>query len=450
MPQILSREGRSIYRAHRLLPATAFCLFSTVAISFYAPLSVQAATSAPENQRIALRTVTEPVASLSLDVALQLALSANADLSAARQEVAAVDASVIQAGVRPNPDVSASIEDLQKKTRTSTVQLNQILELGGKRTARVKAAELGRDAALADLAVKRAEIRAGVITAFFDVVIAQERLRLAQSSIELAQRATTAAAHRVTAGKVSPVEETKARVAEANVRLEFNQAKSELANARKRLSAIWGNPSPRFERADADLTELPALPPQSDLPARLANAPSLARARIEVDRRRALAQVESSRRTPNVIVSVGIKRAEDLGRNQAVLGISVPLPFFDRNQGNLLEALRRTDKARDQLSAVESRLDSDVAQAYERLATARQAVESLQRDILPGAQSAYDAATKGFAFGKFSFLDVLDAQRTLLQAKTQYLRALSDIHHAAAEIDLLLGDVSPVAHTVKP
>ena len=81
-------------------------------------------------------------------------------------------------------------------------------------------------------------------------------------------------------------------------------------------------------------------------------------------------------------------------------------------------------------------------QARERLNAARQDAELLQRDILPGAQSAYDAATKGFEFGKFNFLDVLDAQRTLLQAKSQYLRALSEAHRAAAEIERILGDAS--------
>jgi cobalt-zinc-cadmium efflux system outer membrane protein len=62
---------------------------------------------------------------------------------------------------------------------------------------------------------------------------------------------------------------------------------------------------------------------------------------------------------------------------------------------------------------------------------------------LPGAQSAFDAATRGFELGKFSFLEVLDAQRTLFQAKSQYLRTLSVAHQSAAEIERILGDASP-------
>jgi len=384
----------------------------------------------------------ESAAPLTLNAALELALGANPDLSAAGRELEALDATITQAQARPNPELSALIEDTRRETRTTTLQLNQPIELGGKRGARIEAAERGRDAASLELDAKRAEIRAAVTAAFFDVLIAQERLRLAQASVELAQRATGAASRRVIAGKVSPVEETRARVAEAAVRVEQAQAASEVTTARRRLAATWRNSSPHFERAEGDPEALPPLPAMADLNARLATAPNLLRARIEVDRRQSLAEVERSRSVPDMIVSLGGKRIEELDLNQAILGVAIPIPIFDRNQGNLLEALRRTDKAHDELSATEIRLSNELALAYERLNLARQEVASLQRDILPGAQSAYDAATKGFELGKFNFLEVLDAQRTSFQAKSQYLRALAEAHRSAAEIDRILGTAS--------
>ena len=59
--------------------------------------------------------------------------------------------------------------------------------------------------------------------------------------------------------------------------------------------------------------------------------------------------------------------------------------------------------------------------------------------LLPGAQSAFDAAAKGYQLGKFGFLDVLDAQRTLFQMRTQHLRALADYQRGASEIERLVG-----------
>ena len=404
------------------------------------PILAQTGDATDASDQFAATRPGEPVGPLTLKSAWALALGANPELSAAGHEVAALEATILQAETRPNPEISASIEDTRRATRISKLELSQAFELGGKRAARINAAERGRDAASAELNAKRAEIRAVVVAAFFDVLVAQERLRLATASVELAQRATGAASRRVTSGKVSPVEETKARVAEASVRLELALATSELTTVRRRLAGTWGNPMPRFERAEGDLEALPPLPARADLQTRLATSPNLLRAQIEVDRRQALAGVERSRRTPNVTFSLGAQRDEQLGLNQALLGVAIPIPIFDRNQGNLLEALRRTDKARDELSAAEIRLSNELALAYARLATARQETETLQRDILPGAQSAYEAATKGFELGKFSFLEALDAQRTLFQAKAQYLRALSEAHRSAAEIERILGE----------
>lgn len=417
-----------------------------LAALFFNPAFAQTDDALPgrpyETGNLPAPRATEPAAPLTLKAALELALAANPELSAAGRELEAVAATIMQAQVRPNPEISAFMESLPQATRTTTLQLNQPLELGGKRGARIDAAERDRDAASAELGAKRAEIRAAVVAAFFDVLVAQERLRLAHASVELAQRATGAASRRVTAGKVSPVEETKARVAEAGVRIEWSLAGSGLATARKRLAATWGNPAPRFESAEGSPEALPPLPSLADLNSRLINSPNLLRASIEVDRRLALAEVERSRRIPNLTVSLGTKRTEVTGRNEAatILGVSIPIPLFDRNQGKLREALLRTDKARDELSAAETRLSNELALAHERLNAAHQEVELLQRDILPGAQSAYNAASKGFELGKFSFLEVLDAQRTSFQAQSQYLRALTEAHRSAAEIERILGE----------
>lgn len=389
--------------------------------------------------------VTEPVAPLTLKAALELALGANPELSAAARELEAVEAMIVQAQVRPNPGISALIEDTRRTTRSTTLQLSQPIELGGKRGARIDAAERGRDAASLELDAKRAEVRAAVMATFFDVLVAQERLRLAQASVELAQRVTHAATRRVTAGKVSPVEETKARVVEAGVRIELMLATNDLAIARQRLVATWGNPTPRFERAEGNPEALPPLPALADLNTRLAAAPALLRARLEIDRRQALVQIERSQRIPDVTVSLGARRNGELDINQVILGASIPLPIFNRNQGNVLEALRRTDKAHDELSVAQIRLANELALAYQRLKSAHQETELLQRDILPGAQSAFAAATQGFEMGKFSFLEVLDAQRTLFQSKSQYLRALSAAHRSAADIERILGEASPAA-----
>lgn len=379
----------------------------------------------------------EPTGLLTLPQAQALALERNATLSAARHERSAADGAYMQAGMRPNPEVSMLVEDTRRDTRTSTLLLNQPIELGGKRAARVAAAERARAAADAGFQESDAATRAAVTAAFYALLAAQEQQKLAAESATLAKRVADTVALRVKAGRISPVEETRARVAESNVRLELQRAKSAVVIARRQLAATWSSHAPRFERAEGDLMRLPELPSQESLTERLQQSPALERARQEIARRDALARVETSRRTPDVTLSLGVKRDEELGLNQAVIGVAMPLPFFDSNKGNVLEALRRADQARDELTAAETRLDGELMHAWQRLANARQEAQALRDDILPGAQRAYDAAGKGFEFGKFAFLDVLDAQRTLLEARARYLRTLLESHLAAADITRL-------------
>ena len=412
------------------------------------------AASTPLSTSVAGQTI-EPATGLTLLAAIELALSNNADLMVVAREIEAIEGKVLQAQTRPNPELAYLLEDTQRATRTNTLQLNVPIEMGGKRAARIEAAQRGRDIVVAELATRQAEIRAIVTAAFFDVLSAQEQVALGQDSVDLAKRATDAAAKRVSAGKVSPVEETKARVAEAGVRVELARAQSELRTARQRLTSLWSNATPRFTRVDGQIDTPPAVPGTQAIEQRMAVSPNLKRAQMEVQRRKALVEVERAKRVPDVTVRVGAKRAEELGRNQVLFGVSVPLPFFDRNQGNLLEALRREDKSRDELLAVQVRLNTEVLQARERLSAGRSEIDALQREVLPGAKSAYDAATTGFEFGKFNFLEVLDAQRTYFQAKSQYLKALAEAHRAAAEIDRLLGDQpgamsNPAPSLVKP
>ena len=376
---------------------------------------------------------------LSLAKAIELALEGNPEVAAAKRQWEATEGQVLQGRSRPNPELAYSLEDTRSKTRTQSWQLNLPVELGGKRAARTKAAEKSREQAQAQLAELQATVRANVAAAYFDVLTAQERLVLARDSAALAKSSTDTVSKRVAAGKVSPVEESKARVAEAGVRVELAQAASEQRNALSRLFALLGRIDAPYTVLEGKAENLPSVPSLADLQPLISSAPGVVLARIEVDRRKALTALEQSKRVPDVTVSVGMQRSNETQRNVLLFGVSVPLPIFDRNQGNLLEALKLEDKARDELQAASVRLHSEVAQGQERLSTITAEVQSLQQDVLPGAKSAYDAATIGFENGKFNFLEVLDAQRTYFTAKSQYLKALGEAHRAAADIDRLLG-----------
>lgn len=396
------------------------------------------AQGSPPSSISAPRSPLSALSPLSLRAAVDLAFRLNPEIAAAGMEVDAAAGARLQAEARPNPELAFLLEDTRRETRTTTWQINQPIELGGKRDARMAAADRGADVARFELQARREAVRAAVTTAYFDSLAVDERVRVAEAGLALVERSLRAATQRVAAGKVSPVEETKARVAEANVRIELAQVRSERVAARARLAQAIGQPMDAYA-LDGSLVALPTVPAEQVVADRLEAAPALRRAELEFERRKALSAVENARRVSDVTVSLGNKRDNQLGFNQAVIGVSIPLPLFDRNQGNVIEALRREDKARDEVVAARAAVRSDAIQAREQLHAARIEAQSLAAEVMPGAQSAFDAATLGFEAGKFSFLEALDAQRTLLAARTQYLRALAETHRAAADLNRILG-----------
>ncbi|WP_354683088.1 TolC family protein [Cupriavidus necator] len=411
-----------------------------LAAALSSPLSGVAQTPPPAIATAdAMPAMPEPPGTLTLDAALSLAEAGSFALSAAGKELAATEGDITQARVLPNPELAVSMEDTRRATRATTGQVNLPIELGGKRAARIGVAERGRELAQAEFGSARAELRAAVIARFFGVLVAQQRVSLAEGSVGIASTAAAAAGRRVAAGKVAPLEETRAKVEQANAELELAEATGALQSARQSLAALWGNAAPQFAQAQGDLDALPSRPPPAVLQQALEQSPLLAASRLSAERSRAEVAVARSRQYPDVTVSLGAKRDNEANRNMAVLGVAIPLPLFDRNQGNLYAALRRADKAQDAHAATRIRLANELQQASTQLSVSRAAAQTLQSSVLPAAEQAYAAATRGFEAGKFNFLDVLDAQRTLFQVRIRYLDVLARTYDAAASIDRILG-----------
>ena len=378
-------------------------------------------------------------APLTLEAAIDLALRANPTLRAAGSEVAAQEGALSQAGALPNPELELLREGEGSDNRTTTATLNIPIELGGKRAARVDAALQERALATIALEAEQARVRAATAAAFHDVVAAQERERMARQLVALAGRVLDAAGKRVEAGTLSPVEETRARVAQGSARIEALQAARDLEGARIRLAALWAGDARQLDIVAPQAVALPPAPPLDRLLAQLDRSPAMRHARTQVGHREALARLERARRTPDVNVIVGAQREGPDTRNRAVLGLSVPLPLFNRNDGAVLDALRRVDKARDEQDAESVRLRAELEQAHARLTAALAECALISAEILPGAEEAQRAANRGFELGKFGLIDVLDAQRVLAQTKNQYLNAIAESHRATADIARLLG-----------
>ncbi|UPL07850.1 cobalt-zinc-cadmium resistance protein [Pseudomonas sp. IsoF] len=380
-------------------------------------------------------------AGLSLPEALAAAFAQNPELAAAGREVGVAEGERRQAGLLPNPELSWEAEDTRRDTRTTTVTLSQPFELGGKRGARVAVATTGQAIAQLELERQRNGLRADVVQAFHTALRAQTALELAQQSQALTERGLRVVQGRVTAGQASPVEATRAQVQLAQAQSEVGRAASQRSVAYQALARLTGSPLATFDHLQAAKLSPGAAPTAEALLDKVEQTAEWRLAAAQVERGEASLGSEKAQRIPDLTVSLGSQYSREDRERVNVVGLSMPLPLFDRNQGNVLVAARRADQARDLRNAVELRLRSETRSALSQWATAMQEVQAYDRTILPSAQQAVDTATRGFEMGKFAFLDVLDAQRTLIEARGLYLAALAAATDARAQLERVYGDL---------
>lgn len=388
----------------------------------------------------------EPKGDIELREALSLALLHNPELASFSIEVRAAEARTMQAGLRPNPEFNVEVENfagsgaLRKFDEAeTTIQLGQLIELAGKRRKRTRLASLEHDLAGWDYEVKRADVLTETSKTFVDVLAAQERLTLTQELLRLAEQTFETVSARVKAGKVSPVEETKAGVALANSRIEHVRARRSLEAARGKLATAWGSSAPTFDKAVGEIERVLPIPPTDQLSQEIRRNPDIARWAVEKEQRVAALALQEAVRVPDPTLAGGVRYFEESGDHAFVAGISIPLPLFDRNQGGILEARRRLAKAERERATAEARAHAALAETVQTLTTAFAEIDALRTAIMPGARSAFEAAGEGYRQGKFGLLDVLDAQRTLFEAIGMYVDALAAYHKGIADLERITG-----------
>jgi cobalt-zinc-cadmium efflux system outer membrane protein len=389
----------------------------------------------------------EPLDSvLTLRQALALALERSPELSVFPAELRASEARILQAGLRPNPEATVTVEDFAGTDEFSgvrqlqtTLQFSQIIELGGKRAARRNVAASALDLTGKEYELKRVEVLADVTEKFITLVGAQQGIVLARGATAAAEAVSRSVLERLEAGKGSSLEEKRAAVALARSRVAEERAGREQKAARQRLAASWGSATPTFERAEADLFALKIVVTFEELVNRIASSPEIARWTTEKRLREAELKLARSKRAPNLTVGGGVRRLEGPDEHALVAVLSLPLPLSDRNQGGRAEARALLEKTELGQQAEESRLRAVLFGLYQELEQAATEVEATRREILPQAEEALKIAEDGFRQGRFSYLELADAQRTLLDVKQQFIVAAETYHKLVAEIERLTG-----------
>jgi cobalt-zinc-cadmium efflux system outer membrane protein len=241
----------------------------------------------------------------------------------------------------------------------------------------------------------------------------------------------------------------KARVDLLQARIEADSAKILLEKAKNRHTAAWrglaavvGNPAMQPAPLTGNLQEgMVQLGWDETLNRLLSESPQLAAARAGYARAQAVVNRECAGRYPNVGLQAGVQYDNATQDTFASVQVGVPIPVFNRNQGNIYKAQSELTAAQREVERVQLALQQRLASVFEQYSTARQLVEKYHSDMLPNAQESLKLVSSGYRQGEFNYLMLLMAQRTYFQTNIAYLDALRDLRIAGVAIEgNLLGD----------
>jgi cobalt-zinc-cadmium efflux system outer membrane protein len=381
---------------------------------------------------------------LSLSQAIERATAASPKLEAAASGVAAAAGSERQASLYPNPQASLQVENFAGtgaqsafRATETTAGVSQLIELGGKRAARQAVALAGRRTAETDVLTLRLDLVREVTVAFGEALAAQDGVAIARETEVAAKQVLDDVTRRVNAARDPLFQRSKAQVAYSTSVLARQNAEQLQTAALQRLGRFWGSQS-----VDETLVEQTVA--VSDKPMglgtyelRLKSAPDFDRFEHLRELREAEVRLAKANAVPDITAGGGIRQFAGSGSVAFVANVSIPIPIFNQNQGEIARAqaeLTRVGQERRQAELERSQALITAWTNWQRAWSAANAIKGLS---LPQAEQAYQQALAGYRRGAFEYLEVLDAQRTFFEQRSLYIQALSQLRTARAETERL-------------
>ena len=383
---------------------------------------------------------------LTLREVLSRAVRSNPELRAYEYLLVAQDGRIAQAGVKPNPTLNANLENVLGTGDVSglkgaelTLGLSQLIEIGGLRDRRVDVARAERDGLESEKAIRRLDLVAETARRFITLVSMQEQHALTHRAVALAEETLAAAQRRVEAARSPQAEQDRAGVALERARIADAHAEHELVSARFALAEAWGAEQPDFDTVTADLYALPAPVNYDGLLRSLEQTPDISRYLSESRLRESEIRLHTATRRPGIELGAGVRRLEATKDMALVFSFSVPLGINNRNEGLIAEARARRDGAEANRSVALLKARPRLGQLYREMQDRAREVPALRDRALPQMEEALRNTTYSFERGRYSYLELIDAQRELLDLQADLIDAATEYHQTLIEIERLTG-----------
>ena len=406
------------------------------------------------------RPATTPTAnlpeSLTPEQALEEAVQYNLSLLAEKVNLTLAEASRITASLRPNPVFSFAGDHLDwlgtgfDETNAGgppeiTSRVDFLIERGGKRRLRMARADFAKEITENRLLDAIRRLKEEVSVTCIGVIQAKAGLALAKDNLRTYEELVKTNSLRVNAGAISPLELTRSQVAMLQFRSNVSRAELALSAAKTRVQNLLGRKVLSDEFDIIGNLTTPLSSETIDFPAlqeiALSSRPDLqaletTQARSEAELKLQLAQAKI-----DYTLGAGYIRQQGVNGQSNSLGFyfSAPLPFNNRNQGEIARAQAEKEQVARQVQALKAQVQTEVKTTFQEFQTARELVKSIERDLLKPAEQARDTSAYVYHSGGSSLIEFLDAQRAFNETMQSYYEAQASYRRALIQLNSTVG-----------
>lgn len=379
-----------------------------------------------------------PPIRLEFPEAYQYVLESAMRLRGAEARIGIREGERVQAGLYPNPNLNMTANELGGSGRWDDNQLSlgvsQLFLRGGKRSARIRVAEAANCETRWDMEIMKSDLYAELMHAFITTATAQERLKIAKELEIVAERAFDCISKKAEHGKATAIEAKKAEIALRMTHFSVGKYQGEFNKARLELAGYWNSTQPQFDFVNFPFYQVEPPPPFHELSLELEKNPDLSRAHAELAKAWEAIDLEKAEGVTDIAVYVGVSTENFVQDPTLNIGVTIPLPIFDRNQGNIARATHQYNEALFKQMDIKNQLRSKLAVLYQEWVTAYKQAMDLSEVVGNTLKEVFTLSQESFELGNCEYLEILDAQTSIFNVRQQYLEAAETYHHKRAEI----------------
>jgi len=380
---------------------------------------------------------------LTIDNALSIAIKNSPSIKAIKKEIISKKLSGKADSLYPNPEIEVEIGDFLGTGANSgfsnhalSLNLSQEIVLGGKNNKLINLTD--SEIKLIKLEIKKEKInlKYQIKKLFTQILILKEFQKLSLENQKISNEILQTVKNKQESGDLSYLDILKSKIEYKNSKIELIKEESEIKSLKKQIASLVGDKSLNFDEVEGKL--------ESELNY---SDKLISQKHIDLEIKKAIVEktkkelvIAKADKVQNLSLALGVNRYQEAGDYSFTFAVSMPIPIWNSNKTKVKSVYSEIEKGKLDIKASKKEIKQGLLEHTENLKLAKKELDNLKDEILPLAQKSLDLAKEGYKEGEFKYLELLDAQKTFILIKRQYIEVLAKYNLLNLEIEYLLGN----------